>query len=620
MMALTRINNNITALKAIQNLSNTSEDLAQTLERLSSGVRISSAADDAAGLSISENLRTQIAGVNQAIDNASTAINLVNTAEGALAETTACLQRIRTLAVKAADTGNNDDSAIKAMQDEISSMIEEITRIGSDTQFASQNLISGDFANTASFVGGTNLGVSVAANPTNSTLSSGTHLLKVTQLTAGSETLSNGTDAVNNSGATAFTGSTFDTGSYDLVISSVVAAKARVVSTGGTITTNGVNAAASGSLLNGLQMDGYAIDAADELRFSVVESDGTSTAVNLTVGTTNTISDVVSAINTAIGSDSASYDETSGQFVITAGSAGVNSNLSISLSVDDGAGGAPYEQTLSNTVREAGSDASAVMTIGGGEAQIVTAGQTVTLYGLEPEDKAQVRPQITFTLGSTLTEGTDVVSVVQQSYSASLDGGEAVVFQNGDQNVLMLSGDEADTPIGERLTLDFGATIALGGTTARTFVISAVNNSLGFQIGANADQAVNVAFGDLRATNLGFTDELQANGKARTVAEIDVTTLAGANEALAIIDEALHQVGTQRSTLGAFTNRLESTMSNLAVAAENLTTAESRIRDMDIAVETTRYTRDQILMEAGMSVLSQANLAPQKVLSLLENV
>ncbi len=620
MMALTRINNNITALRAIQNLNQTSEDMAGSLERLSSGVRISSAADDAAGLSISENLRTQITGVNQAIDNASTAINLTNTAEGALTETTACLQRIRTLAISAASTGTNDKEAIQSIQDEINSMIEEITRIGNDTQFADQNLLSGDYANSASFMGGTDLGVSVTSKPLNSTLSSGKHLLTVTQVTPGSETLSNGVDAVNNTGATAFTGSTFDTGDYDVVLTSVVAAKARVVSTNGSITTDGTTLATSGSTLNGLQIAGYTIDSADELRFTVVESDGTSTAVNLTVGSTSTVNDVVDAINTAIGSDTASYDDTTGQFVITAGTAGANTNLSITLSVDDAAGGAPYEQTLTNTVREAGSESTAVMTIGGGQAQNVTAGQTVTLYGPESDDSSQPQPQITLTLGAVLTEGTDVLSVVQQTYAASLDGGEEVTFQNGDQSVQLRTGDMMDTPIGESLTLDFGATIALGGDTTRTFVLSAVNNSIGFQVGSNGSQSVKVAFGDLRADKLGFTNKLQANGKAMTVNEINVTTVTGALEALAIVDEAISQVSNQRSSLGAFTNRLESTMSNLSVAAENLSTAESRIRDMDIAVETTRLTRDQILLEAGMSVLSQANLAPQKVLSLLQNM
>ena len=615
MMALTRINNNISALNAIRNLNTTSRDLQVSLERLSSGLRINRASDDAAGLTISENLRSQINGLNQAIDNASTAINLVNTAEGALNETTARLQRIRTLAVQAANTGTNDSVALQAIQDEIRSSIEEITRIGNDTQFATRRLLNGQHTNSASIVGGTGLGIRIADEPANSTLSTGDHFLEITQTTAGSETLSNGSDGVNNSGATGFTGSSFDTGDYDLVLANVVAAAARVVGTSGTISATDAT-----NLLDGLSVDGYTIDQGDDLQFSIVQSDGTTVNANVVVGAANTINDVVSALNTAIGSDTVSYDATSGKFVVTAAATGTNSNLSITLSVDDGAGGVPYEKILANEVIVGGNENTATMTFGGGSSQAVTAGQTVTVYGPSPTDPRQSTPQITFTLGATITAGTDTVAIVAQSYTASLDGGNSVTFQNGDRNVRLRTGTITGIPAGETLILDFDASIDMGGGSTRTFIVAAVNNSLNFQIGANAGQNVKVAFGDMRAEKLGFTDETQPNGNARTVAGIDVTTLVGANEALAIIDEAVRQVDTQRSTLGAFTNRLEATIANLGVASENLTASESRIRDADIAVETTRFTRNQILMQAGISVLSQANAAPQNVLALLQNL
>ncbi|MCA9440271.1 MAG: hypothetical protein KC964_05640, partial [Candidatus Omnitrophica bacterium] len=194
---------------------------------------------------------------------------------------------------------------------------------------------------------------------------------------------------------------------------------------------------------------------------------------------------------------------------------------------------------------------------------------------------------------------------------------QSVAFQNGDKNIQFRSGTGGGFPSGETVTLDFDATINLGTGTSRTFVISAVNQSLNFQIGANAGQNVRVAFGDLSANNLGFTDETQPNGNTRVVSQINITSVTGANEAIAIVDEAIRQVNTQRSALGAFTNRLEATINNLGVAAENLTASESRIRDADIAFETTRFTRNQILIQSGISILGQANLLPQNVLSLL---
>ncbi len=148
-MAISRLNNNVSAQRAARNLNETSSRLSKSIERLSSGLRINRAADDAAGLTISENLRSQINGLNQSVDNASNAINVVNTAEGALNETTNLLQRVRTLAVQAANTGTNDSTALKAIQDEIATSIEEINRIGNDTQFGSRKLINGDNANSA---------------------------------------------------------------------------------------------------------------------------------------------------------------------------------------------------------------------------------------------------------------------------------------------------------------------------------------------------------------------------------------------------------------------------------------------------------------------------------------
>jgi flagellin len=170
--------------------------------------------------------------------------------------------------------------------------------------------------------------------------------------------------------------------------------------------------------------------------------------------------------------------------------------------------------------------------------------------------------------------------------------------------------------------MNFDASITMSLATAttlgsKTFVLSAVSNALSFQIGANDGQRVNVAFGDLRADNLGFVGDTQPSGNNRTVAGINITTLTGAEEALEIVDEAINQINAQRSALGAFTNRLEATISNLGVASENLTASESRIRDADFAYETMVFTRNQILLQAGVNILAQANLQPQNVLALL---
>jgi flagellin len=144
-----RINQNVEAMNAYRNLTGTSNSLSKSLERLSSGMRINRAADDAAGLSISENLKSQVNGFKTASKNAQDGISLLQTAEGALNETTNLLQRVRDLAVQAANTGANDQSARDAIGKEVTQALNEIDRISQATVFGSKNLLDG--SQTAGF-------------------------------------------------------------------------------------------------------------------------------------------------------------------------------------------------------------------------------------------------------------------------------------------------------------------------------------------------------------------------------------------------------------------------------------------------------------------------------------
>ena len=615
-MALTRINNNISALNATRNLNKTAASLQQSLERLSSGLRINRAADDAAGLTISERQRSQIRGLNRAVANAQDAIGLINTAEGALNETTNRLQRIRELAVQAANSGGSDVEAIQAAQDEINTSIAEITRIGNDTQFSTRRLLNGDYENFASVATGTpDRGVSIAQTTLNSTLSTGTHYLVLTRTATGSETLGAGADAVNNSNITNITGSTFDSGTYDVVVNNARAAAARVQTIGAFTRDDAGNIALADNLVD-QQIGGNGIDAGDVFVISGTESDGTAiTAVTLSVSAGTSYQDLRDAISAAFADADATagVGAASSTLTLTDTAAGV-SQSSITLTFTDTS--AVTDFTYTSTVTTAGNDNDAVVSIGGGPAQTVANGDTVTFSGVTPTSGAaseRVAPQITVDFGA-LTNGTDTLTIVAQAFTASLDNGTGVTFQNGDQNVLLRSGTSAGFASGEQLVLNFGADVdvtGLGAANAQTVIISAVNNGLSFQIGANTGQQIVVGLGDLRANKLGFVED------GRTVDQIDVTTQDGANDAINIIDRALEQVSRQRSYLGATTNRLDATIANLGVASENLTAAESRIRDADIAYETTVFTRNQILIQAGTAILAQANLQPQAILQLL---
>ena len=349
---------------------------------------------------------------------------------------------------------------------------------------------------------------------------------------------------------------------------------------------------------------------------SGTESDGTAiTAVTLSVSAGTSYQDLRDAISAAFADADATagVGAASSTLTLTDTAAGV-SQSSITLTFTDTS--AVTDFTYTSTVTTAGNDNDAVVSIGGGPAQTVANGDTVTFSGVTPTSGAaseRVAPQITVDFGA-LTNGTDTLTIVAQAFTASLDNGTGVTFQNGDQNVLLRSGTSAGFASGEQLVLNFGADVdvtGLGAANAQTVIISAVNNGLSFQIGANTGQQIVVGLGDLRANKLGFVED------GRTVDQIDVTTQDGANDAINIIDRALEQVSRQRSYLGATTNRLDATIANLGVASENLTAAESRIRDADIAYETTVFTRNQILIQAGTAILAQANLQPQAILQLL---
>jgi flagellin-like hook-associated protein FlgL len=273
-----------------------------------------------------------------------------------------------------------------------------------------------------------------------------------------------------------------------------------------------------------------------------------------------------------------------------------------------------------------GNPEMATIQIDGGERQRVRVGDVVTLKGTEPTKIGEETPQLTMRVGagfrdalgqSIFMKGRDTAEIVGQEFVGSLNGGKEVTFQNGDQNVFFESG--VSEGVAETLLLDFDAILDITGpptdgssNTGYTILLSTVNNALNFQVGPFRGQDLQVNIPDLRGDNIGY-----GRGSGRTVSDINVSTVDGVNEALTIIDKALDQVSRTRSALGAFTNRLETTISSLSVSQENLSASESRLSDVDIASETAAFTSNQILFQAGTSVLAQANFLPQGLLSLL---
>lgn len=483
-----RINTNVTALNALGNLETTSSNVSTSIERLSSGLRINRASDDPAGLIISENLRSQIDGQQQAVKNAQDASNLINTAEGSLSQINGLLRSIRTLAVHAANTGVNDATAVQADQTQIASALQSIDRIASQTTFGTKRLLDGTS------------GISAAVVDTTSV-------------------------------AGAYFGGTF--GTYPTqagnVTISVVTEASRAQYSSGRVFAGGVNSTIGVS--------------------GRIVLNGQSIAVN----DSDTVQTVLDKINALSSVTNVSANFSGGSVVLTQQTYGSGNVVNFAESAG----------ILNNT--------AATANVAGTSATVLVTGNIM-------KDGVVQAATVTMTGGGSA--GTD---------------GLRVTDTEGNSILLTEAGNDSTNTISKVV-----------GT------ISAA--SLQFQVGANAGQFVSMSLGNVQTDQLGNTVIT-----GQSLRSSDVTTGAKATQTIQMVDEAISQVSKLRAQLGAFQkNTLSSTISYLGVSIQNLSSSESQIRDTDVAAEVVSMTKNQILQQAGTSVLKQANSMPQQVLSLLQ--
>ena len=419
------INHNMNALNAHRNMATNTSAAGKSMEKLSSGLRINRAGDDAAGLAISEKMRGQISGLEQASRNASDGISLIQTAEGALNETHNILQRMRELAVQGANDTNTSDDRV-AIEEEMSQLTEEISRISETTEFNGQNLLKGTFSGA----------FQIGAN-------------------------SNQTIGLQIGGTSA----------NDL------------------------------GLTGGVKLD-YKTDAnASKL------SEG-----NYTIKKAGTDLHLVDANNKVVGKIDQN-DKDTGKITLADGG----------------------ELELEHEVTE------------GATVKIDANGFQVTL--------AKANGSKELAAGNYKVSGNDLL--------------------NGDK----LVGKVDRTTNNEKITLTNGKEVPL--------------------------TALNLAADDID------------DGKTFSVTGVDISTSDNASGAITTIDNAINSISKTRSQLGAVQNRLEHTTANLDNTAENLTSAESRVRDVDMAKEMMTFSSKNILQQAAQSMIAQANQQPQNVLSLL---
>ncbi len=501
-MALT-INTNIASLNAQRNLTSSQTALSKSMKRLSSGLRINSAKDDAAGLAISDRMTSQIRGLNQAARNSNDGISLAQTAEGALQETTNILQRMRELAIQSAnDTNSASDRA--SLQAEVNQLKQEISRIAETTEFNGKKVLDGTLT-SAQFQVGANANETISFS-INSALAAN---LGNNNLTSNNATADNSIEAATSA----------TSGSSD---NDVLAQ---------TLTVSGPQGSNTASVAAGATANVIAS------KINAVQADTGVTAIARTTATLGNLN--------ANGNVSFNLQGTN------------VSNVSINATV--------LTDDLTNLV-------SAI------NEQTGNTGITATI---SPDKKEIILEQST---------GYDIkiIDFAHSSGSATMDltgsqGGAVQLTEAG-------AADDADSStVGGEITF---------------------NSAGGFNVLSDV------------ANNAGSLFSTPANGanvsSLNSIDNVDISTVKGAAKAIRAVDGALTQIDNMRGELGAIQNRFESTISNLANVAENLSAARSRILDADIAQETSAMTKNNILQQAGVSILAQANQTPQLALQLLQ--
>ena len=485
------INTNIASLNAQRNLNASQGDANVALQRLSSGLRINSAKDDAAGLAISERFQSQIAGLNQAQRNANDGISLAQTAEGAMDEITNNLQRIRELAVQSANA-TNSISDRQALNQEVQQRIEEINRIASQTSFNGLKVLDGTFG-TQTFQVGANSGETIGISGLDSR---GSQLGAVIAQTSG------------------FVG--------DPVPVSTKTTRIPLESTT--------------QLLGSVTIDGISLN----FNNSAASVEDLASLLTSKIG----------AVTPQLDAISVSGDNTTGKLTIT-NTAGEDIPVSFNLTDD---------ATPSNSVFDAN-----VIAQGGGLDTFFAAGNTGT-------------------------------------FDFDIDGVSFSVDDVGSLEDIVGQINARSNETGIKANLDRS------------------NNEIIFssQIGDDFDVSITADFNNDATLDVNLSESASALANTISLNETDISTPDGADLAMVTIDYAIDKINGFRAELGAVQNRFESTIQNLSTTSENLSASNSRIRDADFAAESAELARTQVLQQAGLSVLAQANARPQQVLQLLQ--
>lgn len=555
------VQHNLNAINANNKMNINVSGTKKATEKLSSGYQINRAGDNAAGLAISEKMRSQIRGLSQATKNANDGISLIQTAEGGLNETHSILQRMRELAVQSANGTYQDDTNREAIQLEVDALKSEIDRIASSTEYNGMKLLDGSLGGTTTGTTdfGARYGVLISANTV--------------------------VDGANNK------------------------LKENLSLEGATLTSsvNGVTVTLADTA-SGVGGENAQWDAA-----------GTTLTINLKAGQSYSQSQINDLIKNAT---MAKAD--------AAGTPQASTPADVELKLKSGVFTFQKAETFKTSagVRAASDDTDLVEYLINGTDQNDGYADTIKFtsnnYG---EDTRKLKIATDVAAGkewvATTTANNEGTGIKDGEFTLHLATG--VEYTEEDiQNLLKQAGldytvtlTDSKTPDGDKsfyaqkVVAEADATAIEIGKTAGAGLgsdkLTGTGKGLTFQIGANGveDQRVTLSVGDMSSTSIG-------------VGGADVSTQDAANKAIDMVDAAVKTVSMQRAGLGALQNRLEYTVNNLTTTNENLTAAESQIRDTDMATEMINYTKNNILQQASQAMLAQANQQPQAILQLLQ--
>ncbi len=667
---MTGINTNMSALVANKNLTEQSEKLDQAMSRLSSGLRINSAADDVAGSAIASKMESQIRSLGVAIRNGHDAISMTQTAEGALGEIENILQRVRELAVQA---GNSSLSTVdrQAIQDEVTALVSEVDQISSNTNFNGVKLLDGS-NDTITFQTGINAGESldVALGNASSSAIGLEGSQGVAKLTSERITLSNtSTIAVSD---VKINGENFLSATLATIASSTEGAGAIADAINLQTDVHGAFATAFNE-----------VDAKVQGTFSMT---GTFTVNGETIAMSNSRAELVDNINLLAdgvqarlnGDDSFTLFNNDGGQIVIAGTAPASIGLTAgtyegfvalenldgsAVSIEAGNKANGYGSSAAGTMtdlaafgfnqtsRDGKSIEGAIVTT---DALALTDEVTINDVKIGASNldsaasKAEAINALTSEHGVTATATTTVFLDLDFSKAATDTSfeinGTAITIADDDNikdvaaiiNTIVLEGSvhaEADETGLLKLTSVGGDNIRVTNTVSG-FVAAATdinnvavttspaNNYVIFgALSLSSESGGPIKLEDISTSNAGLAKlGLQGGSEALAVTHsgVDVTTEANSLAALASIDSAIDKVTSFRSSFGAVENRLDAKINNMTTLKVNTQAAQSRIQDADFAAETTNLTKSQILSQAATSMLAQANASKQNLLALLQ--